>query len=98
MTKYRVFGLASASTSVSVEANSPKEAAENADLYMGLCYQCADEVELGDVYEVTVYEDNKEVWSDKREDNEDAVVLAEFLKDKKRLPPKIKAIVDRLMK
>ena len=63
MTKYRVYGYASASKVVAtVEANSKEEAitkAENdpdSDYYMMLCHQCAGKVELGDVYELKAEE------------------------------------------
>jgi hypothetical protein len=54
MAKYLVFGVACATVSDEVEAHSPEEAVENADLSTGLCHQCSYEVELGDVYEISV--------------------------------------------
>lgn len=56
--KFRVYGVASASTLIGIyEAESAKEA-ENiaandsgADVDMGLCYHCARKVEIGDIYE-----------------------------------------------
>lgn len=98
MAKYMVFGLASATVSREVEADSPEQAVEDADLSTGLCYQCSEEIDVGDVYEVKVEQDGKEVWSDRGEDNKDVIALAKYLKDKKRLPVEIKSIVDRWSK
>jgi len=63
MAKFRVYGIATASQLIGeYEANSPGEAkqmAENDDngnWFIGLCRQCADEVEIGDVYEVQAEE------------------------------------------
>ena len=59
MAKYRVAGIISASVELGVyEADSPEEAEEMADdsdnWNPSLCHHCAHEVDLGDVYEVTV--------------------------------------------
>jgi len=58
MKKYRVYGIASASTVIGeYEAESEQEAADmaandqNADYDLGLCYQCSRKVEIGDIYE-----------------------------------------------
>jgi hypothetical protein len=98
MTKYTVVGIVSGSMSIKVEANSPEEAAENAELAPCLCHQCSDEVELGDVYELAVYEGNKEVWTDRADPNRDAKILAQYLKSKKKLPKDVADIVARLTK
>lgn len=65
MAKYLVFGLASATVSDEVEAASPEEAVENAVLLPSICHQCSHKVELGDVYEISVIHNGKEVWIDK---------------------------------
>lgn len=98
MAKYLVFGLAVATVSNEVEASSPEEAVENADLSPSLCWQCSHEVELGDVYEISVIQNGKEVWTDKQDEHADVKKLAAYLKSKKRLPSEIKAIVDRWAK
>jgi hypothetical protein len=98
MAKYLVFGVACATVSDEVEAHSPEEAVENADLSTGLCHQCSYEVELGDVYEISVVQDGREVWSDKQDEHTDVKTLASYLKSKKRLPAEIKTIVDRWAK
>ena len=98
MAKYLVFGLVGATVSNEVEASSPEEAVENAELSPGLCHQCSHEVELGDVYEISVMQNDKEVWTDKQDEYADVKKLAAYLKDKKRLPAEIKAIVDRWAK
>ena len=98
MAKYLVFGLASATVSEEVEAASPEEAVENAELSPSICHQCSREVELGDVYEISVIHDGKEVWTDKGDEHADVKKLAAYLKNKKRLPAEIKTIVDRWAK
>lgn len=99
MAKYLVLGVTSASISDEVEASSPEEAVENADLMKGLCWQCSNDIELsGDVYEITVVQDGREVWSNKQDEHTDVKTLASYLKSKKRLPAEIKAIVDRWAK
>ena len=98
MAKYLVFGLVSATVSEEVEAASPEEAVENAVLLPSICHQCAHEIELDDVYEISVIHNGKEVWTDKHDEHEDVKKLAVYLKNKKRLPAEIKTIVDRWAK
>jgi hypothetical protein len=58
MPKYRVYAIASASWVLGEYEAESKEAAiemseqdDDADYYVGLCHQCAGDVELGDAYE-----------------------------------------------
>jgi hypothetical protein len=50
------------------------------------------------VYEISVVQDGREVWSDKQDEHTDVKTLASYLKSKKRLPAEIKTIVDRWAK
>jgi hypothetical protein len=61
--KYRVYGIISASKVIGTYEASSKEEAEdmanddpNADWYVGLCYHCAHEVDIGDIYDINVEE------------------------------------------
>ena len=61
--KYKVYGIMTASVLLGeYEANSKEEAeemAENdktADWYPTLCHQCADDIELSDIYKVEISE------------------------------------------
>ena len=102
MPKYVVIGRVAATVSEEVVANSPEEAADKAELYAGICYQCSGVVEIGDVYERCVLDEKcqNELWTDavESEAERDVEVLAAYLKDKKRLPADIKAIVERWSK
>jgi len=58
MPKYRVYGIIQASKDLGVVEADSKEAAESqvandpsVDVLVSLCYQCANEVDLGEVYE-----------------------------------------------
>lgn len=100
MPKYHVQGLVDATVwADNVIANSPEEAANIASFPSHtVCHQCSDHLEVGDVYELRVFDEKHttELWNDRDEQSEvDAKALAEFLKDKKRLPANIKAIVER---
>jgi len=65
--KYDCTVLIDASTSFIVEAGSPEEAAEKAELLAAeagagsLCHQCSDHTETGDFYGVMVYCDGADV-------------------------------------
>jgi hypothetical protein len=61
--KYRVTGAFYASKTVKIDAESPDEAMESADLYASLCHLCAGEVELTDCspFDISVSDEN---WSE----------------------------------
>lgn len=102
MPKYVVIGSVAASVSEEVEADSPEEAADKAELYAGVCHKCSCVVEVGDVYERIVLDETgqNELWTDAFESKAepDVKALVAYLKDKKRLPADIKAIVERWSK
>ena len=63
MKKYRVYGLVSATVDLGeYEAESAEEAEkmaednDDAGWYPSICHQCANEIDVGDVYEVHVEE------------------------------------------
>lgn len=59
--KYRVYGIATASKFLGeFEADSAEEAAqmaqEHGEYHIGMCHQCAHQVDIGDIYEERVEE------------------------------------------
>ncbi len=63
MKKYRVYGIVSATVDLGEYEAESKEAAQkmaenndNVDWNPSICHQCANELEVGDVYEVMVEE------------------------------------------
>ena len=56
--KFRAYAIFSAAKHLGVvEAKDKDEAKEKAwelDTYASLCHQCADEIELGDAYEIQI--------------------------------------------
>lgn len=58
MAKYTVIGLVAAQVQVEVEADNPDDAIEKADLpSTGICHQCAQDVQVGDVYDFVVLDE-----------------------------------------
>lgn len=57
MAKFTVMGLVSATVYADVEADSPEEAMEQAELSASVCHQCAKELEVGDVYDMQVVDE-----------------------------------------
>ena len=70
MSKYQVSIIIAASNGIEVEADSPEEAAEIAyrhdKAFPMLCHHCAREVEIGDTYNVIVYDESgmNELYND----------------------------------
>jgi hypothetical protein len=94
MPKYTVIGLVSASVSAKVEANTPQDAIEAAELCASICHQCADDLDVGDVYETLVVDTaGEEVYRNSRDSRADIGVLTKYLQGKKNLPKNIIEIV-----
>lgn len=55
--KYLVVGIVDASVSKVVEADTPEEAIDRAELSASICYHCARDLSIGDVGDVEVIED-----------------------------------------
>lgn len=65
MSRYTVIGAVWAQTSDSVEADSPEEAVEQANLSESLCWQCSERVELGEISHCIVLDAlGEQVYSD----------------------------------
>lgn len=101
MQKYIVMGLVDATVTREVEADSPEEAAQKAELCVSICHQCSGELDVGDVYTVRVMNENctEQLWTNAVDSNteKDLHTLVAYLKNKKRLPVEIQKIVDRLV-
>ena len=77
MPKYSVMGLIDATTWEDVEANTPQEAADNADLHVSLCHQCSRKMNVGDpLGYIVTDEDGNEVYVDTPESQHDAKIAA----------------------
>jgi hypothetical protein len=61
MAKYTVMGMVDATVYEDVEADSPEEAREQAQLGSSICYQCSKEIEVGDIYDTKVLDESGEV-------------------------------------
>lgn len=71
MAKFTVIGLVDATTFEEVEAHSAEKALDQAVLSASVCYQCAESLEVGDVYDAQVI-------------NEEGEVVLEFNEEKRR--------------
>lgn len=78
MPKYTVIGIIGASCSDVVEADSPDDAINKAELGVSLCHQCAHEVELGDPYEYVVLNEDGETVHDDSQIADEASKRARF--------------------
>lgn len=102
MATFFVQGLIHASVGQTVDADTPEQAANLAELHGSLCHQCSDELELGDIHTVIVIADNGRgdiVYRSEPDTYSDAITLANYLgKSKRKRPPDIAAIVKQYVK
>ena len=72
MPKYTALGIVACSTTgIAVEADNPEDAADMAynKLQVGICHQCSEELQVGDIVSIEIYdEDDNVVYNDNLED------------------------------
>jgi hypothetical protein len=104
MKTWQVRGLFSATAIEDVEAETAEEAAENCAFSVSLCCQCTNEIEFDDSapYAIDVLDEEGEIVfrdgnhpDDAHNDRATLRLLANYLKDRGRLPPQARAAVER---